>query len=209
MENDFTYEDIIDILSSNGVDLTNVKIELTNVVRKHTNLNLIHPVALKSLVRKISKRAMLNKNTSTIQIFTDGSCLQNDSKHPGTFGLVVVLNNKIVFEYSDYNEVTTNNEMELSAVIIASQIGQYLTKFAIKTLIHSDSQYSVNTLFGTWSGETNKYLQELFETLKVDKEMVNCEWIKAHDGNILNEYCDKLCALEYNKVEGYYVTRKN
>jgi hypothetical protein len=114
MENDFTYEDIIDILSSNGVDLTNVKIELTNVVRKHTNLNLIHPVALKSLVRKISKRAMLNKNTSTIQIFTDGSCLQNDSKHPGTFGLVVIYNNKVLYEYSNHNEITTNNEMELS-----------------------------------------------------------------------------------------------
>jgi len=208
MKYDITYNDIIDILASNGVDLDYVKIELNNPTKIKKELKLLNKPILNRVTKAISKRAKLNKSTSSVQIYTDGSCLENDSKHPGTFALVVILNNKIIFEYSNHNYITTNNEMELSAMIIAAQIGHHLSKLGVRTLIHSDSQYSVNTLFGTWSGDANKHLQEIFNKLNVNRSMVKCEWVRGHSGVLGNVIADKLCEIEYKNIKGYYVTRR-
>ena len=210
MNNDITYNDIIDILSSNGVDMDYVKIELTELPKEKKVLKSLPKNSLNNIINKIDKMLSKNQNNinSVVQIYTDGSCLENDSKHPGTFALVVVFNNKIIFEYSNHNYITTNNEMELSALIIASQIGHAIgMQLKLRTLIHSDSQYSVNTLFSTWNGESNRHLQDIFEDMDINRSLVKCEWVKAHDGNILNDYADKLCEIEYNQIKGYYKTR--
>lgn len=198
------YDKIISILNKNNINTSNIKLELAGVAKHSQPLKFLKKTTLTKILKTIG-----NKNlSSVVQIFTDGSCLENDSKHPGTFALVVVHNNKVVYEYSGHDFVTTNNAMELSALIIASQIAHYLSKHEIRSLLHSDSQYSVNTLFGTWKGTSNKDLQRMFNDMCINRNMIECEWIKAHDGNILNEYADKLCAIEYNQIHGYYVTKR-
>ena len=207
---DITYSDIIDILASNGVDLDSVKIELSNTDRLKKPFKLLNTSKVNSVV-KVIKRIITKepfKKNNVVHMFTDGSCIENDSKHPGTFGLVVIYNNKIIYEYSSHDYITTNNAMELSAIVIASQLANAIAKLGVKTTIYTDSQYAMNTLYGTWNGNANRELQEIFARLAVDNNMVKCEWARAHNGLIGNEYADKLCELEYNRIDGYYVTRR-
>jgi len=210
MDNNITYNEIIDILAHNGVDIDYIKLELTNINRTKKPFKLLSVNIINNLIKKIKKIISKNpsKKNNVVHIFTDGSCIENDSKHPGTFGLVVIYNNKIIFEYSNHDYIATNNTMELSAVIIASQIGNAISRLGVRTTIYTDSQYTMNTLYGTWNGKANKIYKEMFNNLCVNKNYIKCEWAKAHNGLIGNEYADKLCELEYNRINGYYVTRR-
>ena len=171
-------------------------------------LKLLRPQVLKGVKNKISSVAYIGKNTTSVSIFTDGSCLENDGEHPGTYGIVVILNGRMIYEYSGHNVIATNNSMELSAMIIASQLGQYLSMYGIHTVIKSDSQYALETLYGPWRGKANKDLQEQFKDLNISSSLVSASWVKSHNGDVYNELVDKICLLEYNHIEGYNVTKK-
>jgi len=137
-------------------------------------------------------------HTSKIEIHTDGSCKLNDGKNEGTHALVVTVGRKVLLEYAGYNKVTTNNKEELQALILAVQIAKEFPDY--KFYVKSDSQYSLNTLFGTFNGTKNKDLQQTFTAFK-DVKNYNVEYIKGHDGNVLNNYADMLCELKYKTVK--------
>ncbi len=133
-------------------------------------------------------------------VFTDGSCEGNPG--PGGWGFVWVENDQVLLERSGHDPATTNNRMELQALIEAYRA---LPRDAELT-IHSDSQLCVNTV-NQWAAGWEKrgwkrksgpianlgQVKELY-ALALDRPRVTLQWIKAHDGSKWNEYADVLAS---------------
>jgi ribonuclease HI len=130
-----------------------------------------------------------------ITIFTDGSSRGNPG--PGGWGAILMYGDKIK-ELSEAYRKTTNNRMELLAVIKALQ---HIKNKTIPVLIYSDSKYVVDAVEKKWldkwiktdfkGGKKNKDLwiqyYELQKTLKIQ-----FHWVKGHADNPYNNKCDEL-----------------
>lgn len=131
-----------------------------------------------------------------IEIYTDGSSRGN----PGAGGYGVVLISKehqVRKELSEGYRITTNNRMELLAVIVGLEA---LKIFPSQVLVYSDSQYVVNAVEKNWligwekTDFKNKKNPDLWKRfLEVyRKHKVRFQWVKGHAGNPMNERCDVL-----------------
>jgi ribonuclease HI len=129
-----------------------------------------------------------------IIIYTDGASTGNPG--PGGFG-VVMLYGKHRKEISAGFRKTTNNRMELLAVIEALKA---LKTADIPVTIYSDSQYVVNAISKGWvfdwakkgfKGKKNPDLWQEFLKL-YPKFKIKMQWVRGHNGNIENERCDVL-----------------
>ncbi len=129
-----------------------------------------------------------------IEIFTDGSSRGNPG--PGGYGIVLIYKNKRK-ELSQGYELTTNNRMELMAVIKALESVKVDT---IDILVYSDSKYVVESVEKgwIWNWEKNNFKKKLNSDLwKIfiplyQKFNVKFKWVKGHAGNTENERCDRL-----------------
>lgn len=137
-------------------------------------------------------------NLKHVDIYTDGSCLGN----PGPGGWSAVLTyEQHCKELCGGNPSTTNNRMELTAVIS----GLSALKYACEVTIFSDSKYVVDAINNGWvqnwkskgwrlsskSPVANIDLWEQVLSL-LSMHQVKFVWVKGHAGNALNERCDKL-----------------
>lgn len=131
-------------------------------------------------------------------VFTDGSCSPNPG--PGGWGTVWVEGGEIVEQRFGKDGDTTNNRMELQALIAAFEL---LPEDAGVT-VYTDSKLCVNTI-NTWakgwekngwkrkSGPIkNLELVKRLYALKQSHPAVKLEWIAAHSGFRWNEYADAL-----------------
>jgi ribonuclease HI len=133
-------------------------------------------------------------------IFTDGSCDPNPG--PGGWGMVKVVEGEVVAERHGKAAYTTNNRMELTALIE----GYRLLPADERIDVYSDSALCVNTMtlwapkwerngwFRNKSGGEIKNLdlvQELFALVR-SRPLANLTWIRAHAGSRWNEYADAL-----------------
>ena len=140
-----------------------------------------------------------------VDLYTDGACSGNPGK--GGYGGILIYNG-IEKEYSGYAESTTNNRMELTAVIM----GIKMLKEPVELNIYSDSAYTVNAfqlgwidswILNGWRNANKKPVQnidlwqELLELIKPHK----ITWIKVkgHADNVYNNRCDKLATGEISK----------
>ena len=138
-----------------------------------------------------------------ITIYTDGSCLTN----PGNGGWAAIINeNNQIKKISGNEKNTTNNRMELLAPIKALQG----IKTGSKIKVYTDSQYVKNGITD-W---INIWLNNNWKTSKKEDvknkdlwiELYNLTksfdiqwiWVKAHDGNSLNEEVDLLAKRAAN-----------
>lgn len=129
-----------------------------------------------------------------ITVYTDGSSRGNPG--PGGYG-IVMLAGKHRKEISEGFRYTTNNRMELLSVIVALEA---LKKPGNTVTIFSDSKYVVDAVEKKWvfgwerkgfKGKKNPDLWQRF--LKIyPKNKVSFQWVRGHDGNVLNERCDTL-----------------
>jgi ribonuclease HI len=132
-----------------------------------------------------------------IEIYTDGSCLGN----PGPGGIGILLRYKQhEKEISQGYRLTTNNRMELLAVIIALES---LSESCAVSL-YSDSQYmknGINQWIHNW--KRNNWLtsnkkavknQDLWQRLDqaINRHTINWQWVKGHAGHLENERVDQL-----------------
>jgi len=140
----------------------------------------------------------------TYSLYTDGSCLKNPGN--GGYAFLLMKDGKKLYDKFGSETSTTNNRMELTAVI--EGIKKFISYYSILdnpiTLnIYSDSQYICKAFNENWSdnwvlrefkGIKNPDLwRTLLELLIIIKEVeVNFIWVKGHDGNEFNEYVDKL-----------------
>lgn len=157
-----------------------------------------------------------------ITIYTDGSCSKNPG--PGGWGAIINFDNKVK-QISGGNPETTNNQMELQAVIEALDYVVKLTnncsnKEQIHIQIYSDSAYVINAINQGWlyrwrlmkwktvKGDDvkNKNLwQSLYlhiAKIKVKGYELIFRKVKGHSGNPLNEAVDKLAKEQVFKIIG-------
>jgi ribonuclease HI len=130
-----------------------------------------------------------------IEIYTDGSSRGNPG--PGGYGVVLIWG-KVQKELSQGYRLTTNNRMELMAVIAALEA---LKKSDLELTIHSDSNYVVKAVMQKWldkwirtdfkGGIKNKDLWLRYAALS-KKHHVHFKWVKGHAENELNNRCDEL-----------------
>ena len=150
-------------------------------------------------------------------IYTDGSSRGNPG--PGGYGIVMVdCKTGFTKQYSQGFRKTTNNRMELLAVIEALK---KLTKKELKITVFTDSKYVVDSVEKKWvfkwkkNGFKNKKNVDLWlEFLKVQElNNISFKWIKGHNNHPQNEICDKLAfkASENNPllVDKGYETNLN
>ena len=143
---------------------------------------------------------MINKK---IEIYTDGSSLGNPG--PGGWGMVVVENTKIIKEQGGYDKNTTNNRMELMAVIESLK---YIIKNYKKdnVTIFADSSYVLlgitswihNWEKNGWRTANKKEVlnqdlwKELIGLVRSYDNKINWEKVKGHSGHVYNDKADEI-----------------
>lgn len=129
-----------------------------------------------------------------ITIYTDGAAKGNPG--PGGYG-TILMSGAHVKELSEGFELTTNNRMELLAVIIGLEA---LKVEPCNVTIYSDSKYVVDSVQKGW---LNSWVKTDFKNKKnkdlwlryiktAAKHNVKFVWVKGHNGNVYNERCDRL-----------------
>ena len=135
---------------------------------------------------------------SNISIFCDGSCQM--STRDGGWAYVVVDNDTLLEEKWGSDKATTNNKMELTALLHALKFAISIDK---ESTIFTDSQYGCNGYMSwckswekkNWKTSTNKKVEnlELWQEIhKLRSPKVVVKWIKGHSTNVWNNYCDSL-----------------
>ncbi len=150
-------------------------------------------------------------------IYTDGSSRGNPG--PGGYGAVLIWG-EIKKELSQGYRLTTNNRMELMAVIAALEA---MKKNNLNLLIYSDSNYVVKAVEEGWlknwiktnfkGGKKNKDLWLRFYDLSKNHTL-KFKWVKGHADNFYNTRCDELAteAADGKKLlmdEGYENEKKS
>ena len=140
---------------------------------------------------------MPKKKQNTVEIYTDGAC----SGNPGPGGYAAILKyGEEIREISGYEVETTNNRMEMMAVIEALR----QLKRPCEVRVITDSQYVVkgmtewiqgwvkrNWLTSQKKPVLNKSLWK--ELLRLcQKHKIEWQWVKGHNGHPYNERCDQL-----------------
>lgn len=138
----------------------------------------------------------------TVHIFTDGSCervKKAGTKGKGGWGVVLLFNERRLELYGGKKE-TTNQEMELMAILKALQA---LKSRKYNIVIYSDSQYSINCVscwhFGwkrngwqTSDGKPVRNRELIEEIVKLICPKTAFKWVKGHNGMEHNERADRL-----------------
>ena len=151
-----------------------------------------------------------------IELYTDGACRGNPGI--GAYAYVILFKNnadEIITETSNAKSFlnTTNNKMELNAVINGIEKINELGLNTHIINIFTDSQYIVNAFNKHW---IDNWLKTDFRRNKKD-DVKNIDlweklilllknynytfiWVKGHAGNKYNEICDKLCNIEMDNL---------
>lgn len=134
--------------------------------------------------------------------YTDGSSLGNPG--PGGYGTILMDTEKLVKkEWSQGYRLTTNNRMELMAVIVALE---KLKKPKTEIRIYTDSKYVCDAVEKKWvfgwekkgfKGKKNPDLWQRF-LLQYRKHKVSFQWVKGHAGNEFNERADQIAVAAAN-----------
>ena len=132
-----------------------------------------------------------------IIIYTDGACKGNPG--PGGWGVLILLENEQI-ELSGGSKETTNNQMELTAVINALNFFEK----KIKVDLYTDSKYVMDGItdyikkwkINGWQTANKKPVKNM-NLWKILDELnnlhdINWNWVKGHANNVENELCDKL-----------------
>ena len=132
-----------------------------------------------------------------INIYTDGAAKGNPG--PGGYGVVLEYAGQTK-ELSKGFRLTTNNRMELLAVIVGLE---HIKASAHQIIVYSDSKYVVDAVNKNWvfNWEKNNYKKkknpDLWKRfLKIySLHKVSFQWIKGHAGHPQNEKCDQLAVM--------------
>ena len=143
----------------------------------------------------------------TVTIYTDGACSGNPG--PGGWGAILEYMGHEK-ELSGGEKSTTNNRMELTAVIKALQA----LKEPCTVELYSDSKYVIDALQKGWAVSWRKrgwiksdkkpaLNPDLWETLLTltERHDIRCHWVKGHASNPKNNRCDELAVSEWKRLK--------
>ena len=127
-----------------------------------------------------------------IEVYTDGA--YSSSRKQGGVGLVFLKDNKKISEFSKMYKNTTNNRMELIAILIALQS----TKEEL--IIYSDSMYCIGCATLNWKRNKNVDLWKKYDILSKNRN-IQFKHIKGHQSNKWNNYVDKLAVAASQTIQ--------
>lgn len=144
--------------------------------------------------------------SATVKIFTDGSCLGNPG--PGGWAYVIVTpgipEEQLIAEDSGAEADTTNNRMELMAVINALRCYRALGRMPKQASVCTDSRYvqmGITSWIRKWKNNgwrttdkkpvKNQDLWVELDALAIETAPA-WQWVEGHAGNIWNERCDQM-----------------
>lgn len=144
----------------------------------------------------------------TIDIWTDGACKGNPG--PGGFAYKILYGG-YTFVYAEGNLSTTNNRMEVNAVLTAFRALQGIeidNKLEYTFNVYSDSKYVTDAINKNWlfnwfrkdfynvknSDIWVQFYNAVTPLMLMSNVTVNFIWVKGHDGNPDNEFVDKLAS---------------
>lgn len=146
-----------------------------------------------------------------VDMYTDGACSYNPG--PGGYGIVLIYNG-VEKQFSGFNESTTNNRMEITAVIE----GLKKLKEPCDVTIYTDSAYTMNAFDLGWlddwqakgwknSQKKDVLNKDLWQELLQEMSRHTISWVKVkgHSDNKYNNICDKLARAE---IDRYLSTKK-
>lgn len=131
---------------------------------------------------------------ATIFLYTDGAASGNPG--PGGYG-VVLRCGPLSKELSGGYKLTTNNRMEMMAVIVGLEA---INWDKAQVQVYSDSSYVVNTITQGWKRKKNHDLWMRLDA-QLSRLDVKFNWIKGHAGHPDNERCDALAVAAYHKKD--------
>lgn len=140
-----------------------------------------------------------------VDMYTDGACSYNPG--PGGYGIVLIYNG-VEKQFSGFDENTTNNRMEITAVIE----GLKKLKEPCEVTIYTDSAYTMNAFdlgwlddwqLNNWKNKQKKDVlnKDLWQELLLQMSKHKTTWVKVkgHSDNKYNNICDKLARAEIDK----------
>ena len=144
----------------------------------------------------------------TVTLYSDGACSGNPG--PGGWGCILEYQGTEK-ELSGGEEKTTNNRMELTAVIR----GLEALKEPCIVELYSDSKYVIDALEKGWAwgwkkrgwvksdkqSALNPDLWDRLLSLSQQHEL-RCHWVKGHAQNPKNNRCDELAVAQWKKIKG-------
>ncbi|MDR1867304.1 MAG: ribonuclease HI [Treponema sp.] len=137
---------------------------------------------------------------NSLKVYTDGSCLGNPGR--GGWAFIILDRDTVCKEHAGAELYTTNNRMELIAVINALET--VLSMSSSEVTVVTDSQYVKNGITAwiykwkrnNWqtTSKTPVKNKELWQKLELYTQQlsVSWEWTKGHNGDKYNERCDFL-----------------
>ena len=151
----------------------------------------------------------------TLNFYTDGACSGNPG--PGGYGIVCLEGKNILYSCNKQCENTTNNRMELEAILRVIKDFPHILSYGFNIVIHSDSAYCVNML-NDWIWKWVKYgwtraggkpienldlVKEIYAFILRRRQLpgkITFIKIPGHSGIIGNELAD---ALATNNIDKY------
>lgn len=143
--------------------------------------------------------------TDKIEIYTDGACSGNPGR--GGWGAVLLYKGHEK-KISGFAKDTTNNRMELAAVIEALKA---IKKSSAEITIYTDSKYVQNGITGwihswkknNWRNSSKKPIKNVDLWQQLDEESskhnIDWQWVKGHSGNKYNDIADELATSAIKK----------
>lgn len=147
------------------------------------------------------------KHSRKIDVYTDGACSGNPGR--GGWAFVIVEKDKSIYEKSGAEAETTNNRMEMQAVIEALEEVHSQKLLDMDITIYTDSSYVKNGITewikkwkkNGWRSSSNSLVKNQDLWLLLDSLVSSCsslswKWVKGHAGNKFNEMCDSLASMK-------------
>lgn len=134
-------------------------------------------------------------------IYTDGACSCNPG--PGAYAYIIVKDGEIIKQHSEGFQSTTNNRMELLAVIkaLSNTLEGHVDVF-------SDSKYVIDSINkgwlrnwqrSNWKERKNRDLWEEFLAVSTGRD-ITYSWVQGHANDEYNNKCDRMARDEINKL---------
>ena len=127
--------------------------------------------------------------------YTDGGCQNLSTYGEGASAYIILKDNKIIKNASKGFLNTTNNRMEMLAIL--SVVCSLPDESSVT--IYSDSDYAIKVLSGQWKAKTNHDLINKYRERSKHLQ-IKFQWVKGHNGNHYNEVVDNLCTEAMNVI---------
>lgn len=161
---------------------------------------------MENIIKKNEISGKKEKNLKEVKLYTDGACSGNPG--PGGYGAILIYNG-VEKEISGAEKETTNNKMEIMAVLE----GLKMLKEPCSVTIYSDSAYVVNSINQGWiygwkKNNWRKKDKSVVKNIELWEEMLRLMSIhkvkfikvKGHSDNEYNNRCDTLAVKERENI---------